>query len=241
MCSMGLKMATLVAFALSGVSFTLGFRPSVPPPPPARKQQQHASILLMDRSTWCRRVAVAAFSLAPLLLPSRALAVSSDQASDPSIASIQEAADTLQKLLDNWENAVIDCTYADVPRELLETKNKEQLLEKAKVSALFDKSASIVTCKTSNRLVRDYIGATGKGPLVYIDKVLRRGLDLVENSDDMDAYVNLTEEIQQSLAKANSLSYTAGGKFGAKQDGSGASKVSVAVTNPSCICIIFAL
>ena len=99
---------------------------------------------------------------------------------------------------------------ADVPRELLESKNKELLLEKAKVSALFDKSASVVSCKTTNRVVRDYLGNTGKGPLVGMEKKLRQGLDLVDNPDDFDDYLQTVEAIQQALARANSLSYTAG-------------------------------
>lgn len=153
-----------------------------------------------------------------LMLPTRALAttvtttVSSSSGSTVAVvASIQDATQTLQTLLDNWEKAVIDCTYADVPRELLESKNKEQLLEKAKVSALFDKSASIVSCKTSNRLVRDYIGATGKGPVVGLEKSLRKALllDLV-HPDNADVYVQTIEDVQQCLSRAASLSYTAG-------------------------------
>ena len=79
------------------------------------------------------------------------------------IGSLQEAQHTLRTLVENYQRATVDCTFADVPRELLETKNKQLLLEKAATSALFDKSASIETCKTTNRLVRDYLGVTGKG------------------------------------------------------------------------------
>jgi hypothetical protein len=155
----------------------------------------------MDRSTWIRQMALIGLSITP----TRALAVSSDS----TVAAIQDATQTLQTLLDNWENAVIDCTFADVPRELLESKNKEQLLEKAKVSALFDKSASIVTCKTTNRRVRDYIGATGKGPVVGLEKNLRQALDLID-PDNLDVYVQGIEDVQQSLSRATSLSYTSG-------------------------------
>jgi hypothetical protein len=100
-----------------------------------------------------------------------------------------EAQDTLNTLLDNWKRATVDCTFADVPRELLETKNKKLLLEKASTFALFDKSVSVETCKTTNRLVRDYLGVTGKGPLVGIDKVLRSGLDFLMDPEDLDDYV----------------------------------------------------
>lgn len=79
------------------------------------------------------------------------------------LENLLEAQETLATLLANYERATIDCTFADVPRELLETKNKELLLEKAATNALFDKSASIETCKTTNRIVRDYLGVTGKG------------------------------------------------------------------------------
>jgi len=79
------------------------------------------------------------------------------------LESLVEAQETLDTLLANYKRATIDCTFADVPRELLETKNKALLLEKAATSALLDKSASIETCKTTNRVVRDYLGVTGKG------------------------------------------------------------------------------
>lgn len=92
--------------------------------------------------------------------------------------------------LDNWKRATIDCTYADIPRELLEQKNKDLLLEKASTFALFDKSVSVETCKTTNRIVRDYLGITGKGPLVGMEKKLKRGLEYLEDDiDDLDTYV----------------------------------------------------
>ncbi len=100
-----------------------------------------------------------------------------------------EAQETLAKLLDNWKRATIDCTFADVPRELLEQKNKELLLEKASTFALFDKSVSVETCRTTNRIVRDYLGVTGKGPLVGMEKKLKRGLNYLDDADDLDAYV----------------------------------------------------
>lgn len=127
---------------------------------------------------------------------------------DP-METLTAARETLQSLLDNWEKAVIDCTFADVPRELLEQKNKEQLLEKASTFALFDKSVSVETCKTTNRVVRDYLGATGIGPLVNLEKQMKRALDRV-NPDLLDDYVTEIESIEQTLAKARSLSYTAG-------------------------------
>jgi len=144
-------------------------------------------------------------------LPSPSHAVDKEEIAAP----IRAAAKALQALLDNWEESVIDCNYADVPRELLETKNKEQLLEKASTFALFDKSVSVVTCKTNNKKIRDYLGRTGLGPVVGLDKKLRLVLDLIDDPDDLDAYVAATETIQQALSRADSYSYTAGGDYSA--------------------------
>ena len=56
-----------------------------------------------------------------------------EPAPDPDVQLLTEATEVLSSLLENWDKATIDCTYADVPRELLETKNKEKLLEKVSV------------------------------------------------------------------------------------------------------------
>lgn len=125
------------------------------------------------------------------------------------LENLIEAQETLDTLLVNYKRATTDCTFADVPRELLETKNKKLLLEKAATNALFDKSASIETCKTTNRIVRDYLGVTGKGPLVGIEKRIKSGLEFVD-PDFMDDYVSELEAFSQAYSKATSLSYTAG-------------------------------
>ena len=114
-------------------------------------------------------------------------------AADDDVYVLSEANKALSSLLENWDKATIDCTYADVPRELLETKNKEKLLEKAATSALFDKSASVVSCKKTNRIVRDYIGATGKGPLVGAEKrMLKRIVTEKIDPDNLENYYNGT-------------------------------------------------
>lgn len=125
----------------------------------------------------------------PLLASARELA----PAQEPSeyFATIQDARSKLDVLLQNWERATVQCNYADVPRDLLRTENKAILLEKAATSALFDKSASLESCKTSNRIVREYLGLTGKGPLVRIDTALRRSIDLVD-PDKAEDYVTGT-------------------------------------------------
>lgn len=120
--------------------------------------------------------------------------------------SIRQAQSTLSTLLDNWQRATVDCTFADVPRELLQQKNKELLLEKASTYALFDKSVSVETCKTTNQIVRDYLGVTGKGPLLGMEKKLKLALDNV-NVDRLEDYIAEMESFQYSMNQAASLSY----------------------------------
>lgn len=140
----------------------------------------------MARRDWLRNM----LSVAPSCGAAVCFPLVSHAEENP-VAAIQEGRNTLTTLLDNWERATVDCTFADVPRELLDTKNKEELLEKASTYALFDKSTSVVTCKTTNRNVRDYLGVTGKGPLVGMEKRLRKCLDLID-PDRLDDYVNGT-------------------------------------------------
>lgn len=123
---------------------------------------------------------------------------------------ITDARKVLQNLLDKWEASVVDCTYADVPRDLLEQKNKELLLEKASTYALFDKSVSVVSCKTSNKKIRDYLGRTGVGPLVGLDKNLRKAIEVLDDPNRFDEFIQASENLQQALSKADSLSYAAG-------------------------------
>lgn len=142
------------------------------------------SYSIISRRDMIRRaVMLSSFSAAAILSsPSPILAATNAR------DSIQQAQTTLTTLLDNWQRATVDCTFADVPRDLLERKNKELLLEKAKTSALFDKSASVETCKTTNRIVRDYLGVTGKGPLVGMEKQLKMAMDYVD-ADRLEDYI----------------------------------------------------
>jgi hypothetical protein len=143
----------------------------------------------MNRRGWFQSILGAVAVYQTVLPTSPANAKATPIIVENPLQRLLEAQDTLNKLLDNWKRATVDCTFADVPRELLETKNKKLLLEKASTFALFDKSVSVETCKTTNRIVRDYLGVTGKGPLVGIDKVLRSGLDFLMDPEDLDDYV----------------------------------------------------
>jgi hypothetical protein len=144
--------------------------------------------IITSRRAWIRSFGIG-FISGEVVLPKFSNAASKPAADRESpLGRIVNAQETLDKLLQNWKRATVDCTFADVPRELLETKNKELLLEKASTFALFDKSVSVETCKTSNKIVRDYLGTTGIGPLVGIDKQLRKALDFID-PDDLDDYV----------------------------------------------------
>ena len=170
-----------------------------------------------SRRRWLQQGAAIAIITAAsnIIIPTKVVANAAETGTTGSagtLSDIQDATTTLQTLLDNWKKAVVDCTYADVPRELLSQENKAELLEKASTFALFDKSVSVTSCKTTNRIVRDYLGVTGKGPVVGIDKTLRKVLNEYD-IDDLDTYVQLIEDVQQSLAKANSFSYSASSDF----------------------------
>lgn len=139
---------------------------------------------LVKRAAACLVASSAVATQSPLPAHAAATAISTNNPLD----SIAQAQSTLTTLLENWTRATVECNFADVPRELLEQKNKELLLEKATTSALFDKSASVETCKTTNRIVRDYLGVTGKGPLVGMEKKLKLAMEFVQG-DRMEDYM----------------------------------------------------
>ena len=132
--------------------------------------QEVSSYSIRNHHRYTRRgcIQVACASFVAIKSPQSSYAKEAPAVTNP-LENLVEAQETLDTLLANYKRATIDCTFADVPRELLETKNKELLLEKAATNALFDKSASIETCKTTNRIVRDYLGVTGKGETRLID------------------------------------------------------------------------
>lgn len=159
-----------------------------------------------------RRKAISIICSSPIISSSYvSTANANDETTDADISMLKESVEVLDSLLDNWNKATIDCTYADVPRDLLDAKNKDKLLEKASEFALFDKSASVVTCKRVNGVVRDYIGSTGKGPLVNIEKRLLRSnvVDRID-PDNLDTYFSSVESFSQLLSRAKTLSYSAG-------------------------------
>lgn len=172
---------------------------------------EHAECYSVRRKSFSRRVALSHIGAVFITLPNNVAYAKEAPSLVSDVSMLTDATDALSSLIENWERATVDCTYADVPRDLLETKNKEKLLEKASDFALFDKSTSVVSCKRTNRVVRDYIGVTGKGPLVSLEKrLLKKSLVEQVDPDNLDEYFAAVETFSQEMAKANSLSYTAG-------------------------------
>lgn len=193
----------LYHFLLAGVTLSMlcdafQITPSKAPQPPIHTRRTFNKVI-SDALTMGIVVAV----------PLPALAAENYAGDD--LTAIMDCAEVLTTLLEKWERATVTCIYADVPRELLEAKNKDELLEKASTFALFDKSASVVSCKRTNRIVRDYIGVTGKGPLVGVEKrMLKSKVVQMLDPDLLDDYFGAVESFSQSISKASSLSYTAG-------------------------------
>jgi len=74
------------------------------------------------------------------------LAAKEQPTNDSDVSILKEATEALSSLLQNWQKATIDCTYADVPRELLEAKNKEKLLEKVTIALRIRCLISVSSC-----------------------------------------------------------------------------------------------
>jgi len=108
-------------------------------------------------------------------------------------------------LLRDWDELTIDCTYAEVPRALLETKNKELLLEKASTLALFDKSTSITVCKSSNRQVRAALEPLGK----LAEQLQTASVAESIRDKDFEAFLAAAEGYESAISAADAAAYLA--------------------------------
>ena len=96
---------------------------------PTTTNRIHSSRRQALKNIICSPIAIAC-TIASIPLPFASIANAKEQPVDNDLPLLKESIEALTSLLENWEKATIDCTYADVPRELLEAKNKEKLLEK---------------------------------------------------------------------------------------------------------------
>ena len=155
-----------------------------------------------------RRAALSTAAAAAALLPRSQC--SAAEAVTP--AKLQASVVALDGLLREWPRLVIDCTFAEVPRELLETKNKEKLLQQASTLALFDKSASINVCKSSNAKVLQVLGKIPNGEKLQ-SPILA---DRVE-PDDFEAFLAASERYGSALSAAESAAFlSATGDYSAR-------------------------
>jgi hypothetical protein len=123
--------------------------------------------------------------------------------------TILAAVRVLQYLLDHWQETVVDCEYADVPRELLERRNKELLLEKAATNALFDKSVSVTSCKVDVTSLRQALRSNS--PVAQLPDALIAvlpELNHIENDND-DRWLERIEDVQRDLIRIDGLAYAA--------------------------------
>ena len=143
----------------------------------------------------------------------------------------------LTQLLDNWNEVTLNCNYAEVNRGLLATENKEELLDAASQSALFNKGKTTKTlCKRDAELVRSIMGIASekrskagppamfasKGlyesleqqnelnsarPLNGIDPIIERGFKVTE---EPDMYIEAMERWSQAKSGLVAASYASG-------------------------------
>lgn len=67
----------------------------------------------------------------------------------------------LEVLLDQWDEATLNCNYAEVNKDLLSSDNKQALLSAASESALFAKGTTTKNiCKRDPEVVRKVMGLT---------------------------------------------------------------------------------
>lgn len=137
----------------------------------------------------------------------------------------------LDDLLENWDAATLNCNYAEVNRRLLQTENKQELLDEALTNSLISKNSRAVTtvCKRDPEEVRRILGIDTSirpksGPafggvkaveyapaaLVRADKRIRRGYRRLEGKAGAEDYIEAEEAWLSSQSGLQSLTYAAG-------------------------------
>eukprot|EP00746_Dinoflagellata_sp_MGD_P034862 gnl/MRDRNA2_/MRDRNA2_18339_c0_seq2.p1 gnl/MRDRNA2_/MRDRNA2_18339_c0~~gnl/MRDRNA2_/MRDRNA2_18339_c0_seq2.p1 ORF type:complete len:300 (+),score=46.13 gnl/MRDRNA2_/MRDRNA2_18339_c0_seq2:187-1086(+) len=145
----------------------------------------------------------------------------------------------LSVLLDDWNNATLNCNYA----EFNYIQDKDELIKISGESALFSKGSAVKTvCKRDSELVRSIMGVAGekksksgppaamvtKGlyaalgqenaindarPLKGIDAVIKRGLGF---TDDPDLYVDAMERWSRAKSGFVAGSYSSGSNIASR-------------------------
>lgn len=168
-----------------------------------------ALVFTASRRCACGLAAASIFSATPLPL----LAAPDS----PSVIRLRKGLSDLDAMISNWSEITIDCSYGEIQRQLLESSQKQQLLEAASSTS---KGATMVTmCKSSARAVRRGLGTTEEGPLTKVSVVLKQPelLDALQSDADFERFQATSERLQQALSAADAAAfYSASGDFSAQ-------------------------
>ena len=118
----------------------------------------------------------------------------------------------LDYLLANWEEKTTYCNFGELKMELLDTKNKDQLIKTARESGLLDKSKSMnVMCKRDPEVVRAFLGLTPENLVLQKADILMKSKNVLSdvNPDLFDEYIESVDNYVQAVASADALAYNA--------------------------------
>jgi hypothetical protein len=119
-----------------------------------------ALIVTISRRAWVNAALLAGASTSIASI-SVAPALAAPDSSSADTLKLRQGLGQLTFLLDNWVEATTNCKYAEVNKELLSVENKEELLDAAAKSVLFDKGKTSRTlCKRDAEALR-FIMAVG--------------------------------------------------------------------------------
>lgn len=160
-----------------------------------------------------RRSVLAVLVAGGLAMPAGVIAKPGSKAggSELDVKKLQIGLRSLNDLIDNWDDQTTECNFAEVTRELLETKNKAALLEAAKTNALFNKDVSmVVKCKRNPAPIRVSMGFDDfEHPLYGSTATVARCRSRVADPDALDAYIDAEETWNQVYNSAKTMSYSA--------------------------------
>eukprot|EP01041_Mallomonas_annulata_P001857 gene1857-3603_t len=157
--------------------------------------------------------------LSTLLIFSPVHSSNADQAPTNEFSRLKKGLREVDYLLDHWDEKTTYCNFGEFQRELLDTKNKEKLMEAAAKGGLldYDKSDTMnVVCKRDPQVVRAFLGLTSDDNpnLVKADLLMRKPttLDLID-PDSFDEYIEAVDVFARSIAEIDGLSYNARSDF----------------------------
>jgi len=171
----------------------------------------------------------------------RMLAAPTAEAPVSDAANLRDGLQRIEALVEDWDAATLNCRFAEVNRDLLQSENKDELLKEATKNALMSKNAKAIKtlCKRDPEAVRLILGLDStlnkkssvpsmfdertraekaepkKSPLVGADRMIRRARNTVDDDDLVD-YVDAEEAWLSAMAQLQSASYASGvADFGA--------------------------